>query len=151
MALEPFVEPRPLLLFRNLLYTDGRAPWTSFSPCQDHYLHTGLHKQNKHTCRWVAFNPTIPAFERAKTVHASDREATVLGNQGTMWAVIILIWRVCSYGRLQSLSNVKWTSEHSVICSLLTLNRLDKCIYQFQTEQVIPARPICIHQGYYPS
>jgi hypothetical protein len=28
----------------------------------------------------VGFEPTIPAFERAKTVHASDRAATVMGN-----------------------------------------------------------------------
>jgi hypothetical protein len=27
----------------------------------------------------VAFEHTIPAFERAKTVHALDREATVIG------------------------------------------------------------------------
>jgi hypothetical protein len=28
---------------------------------------------------WVGFEPTIPAFERAKTVHASDRAATIIG------------------------------------------------------------------------
>jgi hypothetical protein len=27
----------------------------------------------------VGFEPTIPAFERANTVHASDRAATVIG------------------------------------------------------------------------
>jgi hypothetical protein len=27
----------------------------------------------------VGFKPTIPVFERAKTVHALDREATVIG------------------------------------------------------------------------
>jgi hypothetical protein len=27
----------------------------------------------------VGFEPTIPAFEKAKTVHASDRAATVIG------------------------------------------------------------------------
>jgi hypothetical protein len=27
----------------------------------------------------VGFEPTIPALERAKTVHASDDEATVIG------------------------------------------------------------------------
>jgi hypothetical protein len=27
----------------------------------------------------VGFEPTIPAFERAKTVHALDRAATVIG------------------------------------------------------------------------
>jgi hypothetical protein len=28
---------------------------------------------------WVGFEPTIPAFERAKTVHALDRAAIVVG------------------------------------------------------------------------
>jgi hypothetical protein len=27
----------------------------------------------------VGFKPTIPAFQRAKTVHAADRAATVMG------------------------------------------------------------------------
>jgi hypothetical protein len=29
---------------------------------------------------WVEFEPTIPVFERAKTVHASDRAAIVTGD-----------------------------------------------------------------------
>jgi hypothetical protein len=32
VALQPFVGPLPLLQFRNLFYTDGRAPWTSDQP-----------------------------------------------------------------------------------------------------------------------
>jgi hypothetical protein len=28
----------------------------------------------------VEFEPTIPVFDRAKTVHALDRAATVIGN-----------------------------------------------------------------------
>jgi hypothetical protein len=28
---------------------------------------------------WVGFDPTNPAFERAKTVYALDRPATVIG------------------------------------------------------------------------
>jgi hypothetical protein len=28
----------------------------------------------------MGFEPTIPVFERAKTVHASDRETIVIGN-----------------------------------------------------------------------
>jgi hypothetical protein len=30
---------------------------------------------------WVGFEPTIPAFKRAKTVHALDRAATVIGRK----------------------------------------------------------------------
>jgi hypothetical protein len=29
---------------------------------------------------WMGFETTIPAFERAKTVHALDRAAIVIGN-----------------------------------------------------------------------
>jgi hypothetical protein len=32
----------------------------------------------------VGFEPTIPAFERAKTVHALDRAATVIGEMGSV-------------------------------------------------------------------
>jgi hypothetical protein len=33
---------------------------------------------------WVGFEPAIPAFERAKTFHALDRAASVIGKQGTV-------------------------------------------------------------------
>jgi hypothetical protein len=45
------------------------------------YLHTGQHKQNKHTqtsMPQVEFELTIPVFEWAKTVHALDHAATVI-------------------------------------------------------------------------
>jgi hypothetical protein len=47
MALQPFIGPWPLLQFRNLFYTDGRAPWTSGQPVTN----TGQHKHriNEHT------------------------------------------------------------------------------------------------------
>jgi hypothetical protein len=32
---------------------------------------------------WVGFEPTIPEFERAKTVHALERAATVIGTKAT--------------------------------------------------------------------
>jgi hypothetical protein len=39
----------------------------------------------------VGFEPTIPAFERAKTVHALDRAATVIGHKRTILATK-LVW-----------------------------------------------------------
>jgi hypothetical protein len=39
MILQSFVRPWPLLQFRNLVYTVGRAPWTSDQPV-DRPLHT---------------------------------------------------------------------------------------------------------------
>jgi hypothetical protein len=48
------------------------------------YLHKTTQTQKKHTQTSMpsaAFAPTIPVFERAKTVHASDRAATVIGHR----------------------------------------------------------------------
>jgi hypothetical protein len=55
------------------------------SPSQSPYLHTEQHKNrinayNTDNHDLSGFKPTIPAFERAKTVHALDRAATVIGN-----------------------------------------------------------------------
>jgi hypothetical protein len=50
------------------------------SPSQGRYLHTEQHKQNKSTETSMGLEPTIPVFERAKTVYASDRAATVIGH-----------------------------------------------------------------------
>jgi hypothetical protein len=66
-----------------LLYTVGRIPWTGDRPVA-RPLHTHRRIQTQSKCTetampWVSFEPTIPAFERAKTVHASDRTATVNG------------------------------------------------------------------------
>jgi hypothetical protein len=44
--------------------------------------HRTAQTRNKHTHiskPEVAFEPTIPVFERVKTVHASDRVATAIG------------------------------------------------------------------------
>jgi hypothetical protein len=70
--------------FSFLIYTQsvgllGRE----ISPSQGRYLQTEQHKHrinaHRYPCLWVGFEPTIPAFERAKTVHALDRAATVIG------------------------------------------------------------------------
>jgi hypothetical protein len=69
-----------------ILYKVGRTPWTEISPSQGRYLHIEQHKQNKHTQTFmprVGFEPTIPAFKRAKTVHALNRGATVIGHPYT--------------------------------------------------------------------
>jgi hypothetical protein len=44
--------------------------------------------QNKHrqtSMLWVGFEPTIPAFEGSKTVHALDGAATVIGSSIFSW------------------------------------------------------------------
>jgi hypothetical protein len=66
-------------------FTDGRTPWTCDQlvarPLPKH--RTTQTQKNIHTHQtsmpWVGFETTIPAPKRAKTVHASDRLATVTG------------------------------------------------------------------------
>jgi hypothetical protein len=50
------------------------------SPSQERYLRTGQNKRTQTSMPWVGFEPTIPVFERAKTVHVWDRTAILIGN-----------------------------------------------------------------------
>jgi hypothetical protein len=78
----PFVGPWPLFSFL-ILYTVGSTPWTGDQPvARPASTHRTTETQNKRTqtsMPWVGFEPTIPVLERAKTVHALDRAATVTG------------------------------------------------------------------------
>jgi hypothetical protein len=82
MALQPFVGPWSLLKFRYLFYTDGRTPWTRGQPFAKPLptLRTTQTQNNptQTSMPWVGLEPTIPTFERAKTVHALDRAVTVI-------------------------------------------------------------------------
>jgi hypothetical protein len=82
VALQPFVGPWPPQL-RNIFTQMVGLLRRVISPSQGRYLNTGQHKHriNAHTdfTPRVGFEPTIPAFERAKTVHVLDRTATVTG------------------------------------------------------------------------
>jgi hypothetical protein len=80
----------PWPLFSLLIYSQsveflGRV----ISSSQVLYLNTGQHKHriNIYTHQismpWVGFEPKITASERAKTVHALDRSATVTGAGNT--------------------------------------------------------------------
>jgi hypothetical protein len=72
----------PLFQFLNL-YAVGRTPWTGDQPvARPLPTHRTAQTQNKRTqpsMPRLGFEPTIPAFEWAKTVHTSDRTATVIG------------------------------------------------------------------------
>jgi hypothetical protein len=61
-------------------FTDGRTPWTSDQliarPLPKHRIDTYTYQTSM---LYMGFEPTIPASERAKTVHALDRSATVTG------------------------------------------------------------------------
>jgi hypothetical protein len=41
---------------------------------------TNTYKSTQSPISRVGFQPTIPVFERAKTVHALDREVTAIGD-----------------------------------------------------------------------
>jgi hypothetical protein len=75
-----FVGPWPFFSFL-IWYTVGRTPWTGDqSVVRPVFVHTEQHKHRKtHKIQTVGFEHTIPAFKRAKTVHALDRAATVIG------------------------------------------------------------------------
>jgi hypothetical protein len=82
MALQSFVLLDLGRFFSFLiLYTVGRNLWTGDQPvARPLPTHRTAQTQNKCTqasMSWVGFEPTIPAFERAKTVHALDRAATL--------------------------------------------------------------------------
>jgi hypothetical protein len=85
MALPAHSGPRPLIQFRNHFSQTAGLLGRVISPSQGRYLSTGQHKHkiNAYTHQtsmpWVRFEHTIPASERAKTVHALDCAATVAG------------------------------------------------------------------------
>jgi hypothetical protein len=59
------------------LHTVGRTPWTEYQPVA---RPLPTHRTNPQTSMpRVGFEPTIPVFKQAKTVHTLDRAATVLG------------------------------------------------------------------------
>jgi hypothetical protein len=85
MALPAHIGPRPLIQSRNHFSQTVGLLGRVISPSQGRYLDTGQHKHriNSYTHEtsmfWVGFEPTIPASERAKIVHALDRAAAVTG------------------------------------------------------------------------
>jgi hypothetical protein len=80
-----FVGPWQPFQFLNV-YTVGRTPWTGDQPvARSLPTHRTTQTQNKRTqtsMPRVRFEPTTQVLERAKTVHALDRSATVIG---TIW------------------------------------------------------------------
>jgi hypothetical protein len=75
MTLQHFFWSSILLQFRNLLYTNGWSPWTSDQPIT-RPLPTYRTTQTQTSMPWVGFEPTIPPFKQAKTVHALDCAST---------------------------------------------------------------------------
>jgi hypothetical protein len=61
--------------------TFGRTLGRVISPSQGRYLTQTQNKRTQTSMPRVVFEPTIPAFEREKTVHALDRAVAVIGIQ----------------------------------------------------------------------
>jgi hypothetical protein len=66
-----------------IFYTVCRAPWTGDQPVTRplpaHRTAQTQNKRSQTSMPQVGFKPIFPVFERAKTVHALDRAATVIG------------------------------------------------------------------------
>jgi hypothetical protein len=66
-----------------ILYTVYRSPWTGDQsvarPLPTHRTTQTQNKRTQTSMPRVGFELTTAVFERAKTVHASDRAATVIG------------------------------------------------------------------------
>jgi hypothetical protein len=90
--------------FRNLFYTDGRTPWTRDQSVERPLpTHRTTQTQNKRTqtfMAWVQLEPTIPAFERGKTVHNHSIQnpsiVIILTRDNIYWKVFnkhkIMLW-----------------------------------------------------------
>jgi hypothetical protein len=81
MAVQSFVWPWPLFQFLDPIHSwGGGTRWTGNQSRGKAATYTQDNTSNKRTetsMLRVAFEPTIPSFERAKKVHALDRAATV--------------------------------------------------------------------------
>jgi hypothetical protein len=77
-----------------IIYTVGRTPWKGDQPvARPLPAHRTAQTQNKRTqtsIPQVGFEPTIPMFERAKTVHALDRATTVIGSLKPSRIIVVL-------------------------------------------------------------
>jgi hypothetical protein len=84
--------PRSRIQFRNYFLQTVGLLERVISLSQGSYLNTGKHKHriNAYTHQTsmpsVRFEPTIPASERAKAVHALDRAATVTSMEN-IWSL----------------------------------------------------------------
>jgi hypothetical protein len=60
---------------------------------------------------WVGFEPTILAFERAKTVHASDRAAAVIGAEITGRLIYLFV-----YGTFNGTASNSESADSGSVC-----------------------------------
>jgi hypothetical protein len=116
----PFVGPWPLFQFLNPIHCrydslDGNQ--LVARPLSTRRTTQTRNKRAQTSMSWVEFEPKIPAFERSKTVHALDREATVIGR--------ILTYNICqfpqeSHGVSLPGGNLLWIDKYKTAVRLTT-------------------------------
>jgi hypothetical protein len=73
------------------IWTVGKTPWTGDQPdarplpTQDN---TNTEKHGHTSMPLAGFEPTIPVFERPKTVRALDRAAIETGHSDSYWLIL---------------------------------------------------------------
>jgi hypothetical protein len=93
----PTLEHRADFSVSLIIFTDGISPWTGdqlvAKPLPKHKITKHRINANTHQAYmpYVRFEPTIQVSERAKTVHALDRSATVTG-RNFLRSIIILAY-----------------------------------------------------------
>jgi hypothetical protein len=95
-----------------IFYTVGRTPWTG-DQLVARPLPTHRTAQTQTSMPRVGFEPTIPVFERAKTVHALDRAVIVIGR---IWYKVF--YRMSTVGSAEAWSTHMRTSSAEV-CNTL--------------------------------
>jgi hypothetical protein len=83
MALQPFVGPWPFFFSFLILYRFVRIPYTGDQsvarPLPAHRIAQTQNKSTQTSMPRVGFEPKIPVFELAETVHVLEIAATVIG------------------------------------------------------------------------
>jgi hypothetical protein len=84
VAIQSFVGSWPIFQFPNHIhsrYDSLDGGWGRRKAVTYTRKNTNTEKLTQTSMAWMGFEPTIPAFERAKTVHALDCPATVIGHK----------------------------------------------------------------------
>jgi hypothetical protein len=118
-----------------IFFTDDRIPWAGDQPVARQLpAHRTAQTQNKRThtsTPQVAFEPTILVFERAKTVHALDGAAIVIGQE-----YIYLQWNQYK-GKLSRLKYVKYGKNKNEGKFSLYLRSIIKASLKVKTDSLL--------------
>jgi hypothetical protein len=128
------------LQFLNLRHSVGLLGRV-ISPSQGRYLTETQNNQKETSMPRVGFEPTIPAFKRAKTVHTLDRATTVIGHMNMgLWEI------VCGCESWMTLPSIHVQWQILVLTSInlcVQLARIDYSLYIVRYEVWI--HPVVSH------